>query len=112
MAKPLQHQIISRALDLIRDETNWTTIYVARTASGSPCSCMDERAVRFCAIGALARAAQELVGTDERIGVERAYQAEKFVLAANNRPYQTLPAINDREGHAIIVALFKQALAS
>ena len=76
MAKPLQNQIIARALEIIEDGAHWTPVFVARMANGKPCSCMDKRAVRFCAIGALARAAKELVGTDERIGIERAYQAE------------------------------------
>jgi hypothetical protein len=34
------------------------------------------------------------------------------VLAANDRPNDSLPSINDHEGHAVIVAMFKRALAS
>jgi hypothetical protein len=36
-----------------------------------------------------------LVGDD---GVVQGFKAEKFVLAANNRRYDTLPSINDAEG--------------
>jgi hypothetical protein len=110
MSLPLQHQIISRALDLIRVERNWTTVYVARAADGRPCACMDQRAVRFCAIGALARAANELTGASGEIGIAQAFAAEKLILRANNRSYDTLPTINDTDGHATIVAMFKAAL--
>jgi len=109
MSLPLQHQIISRALGLIKEEANWTSVYVARAADGKPCACMDERAMQFCAIGALVRAANELVERGE-VGAAQAFKAEKFILKANNRPYDTLPCINDAEGHHTIVAMFKRAL--
>ena len=108
MAKPIQHQIVARALEIISDEAHWTLTWVARRADGSPCSCFDPWAARFCAIGALNRAARELVGV---AGVDHAYKAEKFVLAANGRHYDSLPRINDNCGHEVIVAMFKVALA-
>jgi hypothetical protein len=108
MSLPLQHQIIARALDLIKEESNWTRVYVARADDGKPCACMDTSATRFCAIGALVRAANELMGAT---GAEHAYEAEKNILRANNRPYDTLPTINDNEGHAMVVAMFRTALA-
>ena len=70
--------------------------------------CFDPRAARFCAIGALNRAARELLGV---AGVEPAYAAEAFVLAANGRHHDSLPCINDNCGHEVIVAMFKVALA-
>ena len=68
----------------------------------------DARAARFCAIGALNRAARELLGI---VGVEHAHAAEGFVLAANGRHHHSLPLINDIDGHEVIVAMFKVALA-
>jgi hypothetical protein len=44
-------------------------------------------------------------------GVEPAYAAEAFVLAANGRHHDSLPCINDNCGHEVIVAMFKVALA-
>jgi hypothetical protein len=70
---------------------------------------MDPRATRFCAIGALVRASNELTGTR---GAAQAFTAENFILKANDRPYDALPCINDAEGHAVIVAMFKRALVS
>ena len=108
MSKPLQHQIIARALEIVSDEEHWTRASVARTADGRQCACFDPRAARFCAIGALNRAARELLGV---AGVEHAYAAEAFVLAANGRHHDSLPCINDNCGHEVIVAMFKVALA-
>lgn len=106
MARPPQQQIIARALDLISDEARWTSLVLARKADGKTCEWIHPFAARFCAIGALDRAAYELLG-----GAEAALRAEKFVLAANDRPNDSLPRINDHEGHAVIVAMFKRALA-
>jgi hypothetical protein len=108
MAKPLQHQIVARALELISDEAQWTRGFVARRADGRLCACFDPRAARFCAVGALNRAARELVGV---VLVEHAYVAEGFVLAANGRHHDSLSRINDNDGHEVIVAMFKVALA-
>ena len=44
------------------------------------------------------------------MGVEHAYGAEKFVLAANGRHHDSLPLINDNDGHEVIVAMLKVAL--
>ena len=108
MSKPLQHQIIARALEIVSDEEHWTRASVARTADGRQCACFDPRAARFCAIGALNRAARELLGV---AGVEPAYAAEAFVLAANGRHHDSLSRINDTDGHEVIVAMFEVALA-
>ncbi len=109
MSSRLQTQIIARALEIISDEDHWTSAVVARAADGKSCSCRDPSAVRFCAIGALFKAAVELVGDD---GVAQGFKADKLVLAANNRQFDTLPSINDDEGHAVIVEMFKRALGS
>lgn len=108
MAKSLQHHIVARALELISDEAHWTRVVIARTADGKPCCCLDPAAKRFCAIGALYRAAGELLGVD---GLTHAYRAQKYVLTANNHFGDGLAFINDNEGHRAIVAMFKVALA-
>ena len=60
MAKTLQHQIIEGALHLIAEEAHWTRCSMARNSEGDPCSVWDPAAFRFCAVGALWRAAYEL----------------------------------------------------
>ncbi len=106
MAKSLQNQIISRALEIISDETHWTRLVLACDLDGAPCNYLDATATRFCAMGALYRAARECLGVYSFAG-----GAAKHVLAANNRPQECLPRINDAEGHAVIVAMFERALA-
>ena len=60
MAETLQHQIIEEALHLIAEEEHWTRCSMARNKGGDPCSVWNPAAVRFCAVGALWRAAFEL----------------------------------------------------
>jgi hypothetical protein len=92
MAKALQHQIISRALEIISDETKWTRGSMARLVDGKPCASLNPRAARFCAVGALNRAAGELLAGN---GFYHAAEAEHEVLAANNE-LRGLASINDR----------------
>jgi hypothetical protein len=109
MAKTLQHQIITRALELIEEEAGWTRAAIARTASGEVCEIIDRAAVRFCAIGALSRAVHELLGDPSSLQV---YQVAEFILAASNSPQDSLARINDAYGHAVVVDMFKRALAA
>ncbi len=113
MAKILQHQIISRALEIIADERRWTRGGAAVTHDGDVCAVQDILAERFCALGALLRACQYLL-EDSGYGevYEEAYKAAKHVLAVSDRPNDSLPGINDAEGRDVIVEMFKRALAS
>jgi hypothetical protein len=106
MAKPLQHQIITRALEIISDEKKWTRGSMARMADGKACACLDPLAVRFCAVGALYRAAGELLSSN---GFDRALEAEHLVLAAS-KELHGLPSINDVDGREAVIAMFKVAL--
>ena len=108
MAKRLQYQVIARALKLVSDEQTWTRGSFARNAQGRPCPIRSSEAVRFCAVGALSRAAYDLLG--ESAHVSLIDEAESFVLAANGVEHLDLPAINDRGGREAIVSLFKRAL--
>jgi hypothetical protein len=108
MAKPLQHQVIARALELIADEANWSEGAWARTASGKPCPWTDPAAKSFCALGALNRAAFELVAEG---GYELAISAAKQVVSVRGGSHAHLPEINDSEGHAVVIAMFRRALS-
>src|SRR5205085_10222481 len=106
MAKTLQRQIIARALELIEDEAHWSRGAWARNARGQPCAWKSPGAVKFCALGALYRAAFEMAG-DNVFDL-----AEKATIRISEGGPASLPHINDVEGHAAIVAAFKRALAS
>jgi hypothetical protein len=109
MAKPLQHQVILRALEIISDESRWTVAAVARDQDGGLCPVTAPEAVRFCAVGALERAAFELLGD----GVEPLLLAdiEKAVLGANGARL-SLAQINDHLGREAVVELFKKTIAA
>ena len=102
MAKSLQHQIISRALELVSDKRTWTQNAIARTASDDRCSFMHPKAAKFCAVGALHRAVFELAGA---LDFKLAHAAVRHVSN-----YLELPYINDIRGREAVVALFKKAL--
>jgi hypothetical protein len=100
------HQIITRALEIISEESRWTRGSLARLADSKPCASRNPRAVRFCAVGALNRAAGELLTCN---GFHHAVEAEHEVLAAN-KELRGLPSINDVEGRDAVIAMFKVAL--
>lgn len=110
MALTIQHQIVTRALELISDEANWTRGALARNRRGLVCSWDSSEAQRYCAVGALARAEIDLFGTSCEAG-SMAMRAAAYVLTANCRVGVCLASINDVEGYAAIVAMFKKALA-
>ena len=107
MAKTLQHQIIEGALDILSEERHWTRCSMARNSEGHPCSVWDPAAVRFCAVGALWRAAFELMDTLNSF--ELVETIAKRVVDINGRT-DCLQMHNDLEGHAAIVRMLQVAL--
>ena len=109
MARPIQQQIILRALEIVSDENRWTAATLARDQHGRSCPVHAPEAVRFCAVGALARAASELLG--DRANHALVAHIENTVLAADGQPRLNLAHINDQQGRKAIIELFKKALA-
>ena len=111
MAQTIQRQIITRARALIADEVNWTRRALARDAAGRLCEWNDVRAAQFCALGALVRAASELV-RDEYSAHALAMESARHLLSTSGRNGTCLPMINDNEEHAVVLALFDRALTN
>ena len=110
MAQTLQHQIVARALSLIADERNWTTCALARDQGGKPCAYASREAIKFCAVGALMRAALDLFGNGihaRAVAIDMA----KRISEANGHAKASLACINDSRGHAAMVSMFERALA-
>jgi hypothetical protein len=108
MARTLEWIVIDRALRLIRDKRNWTRNVVTRRSNGIRCRPGDPDAIRYCAFGALVRAAID-VGSDA--DAKLALTAERAVIRANGwNPRTRLAAINDRRGHRAVVRAFELAL--
>jgi hypothetical protein len=109
MARTLQRQIVSRARAIIADEVNWTSKALARDSSGRLCEWDDARATKFCALGALVRAASEMIA-DDYVAHSFAMEAARQVLEASSLTGACLPMLNDSEGHGSVVAMFDRAL--
>ena len=108
MTTTVQKQVLINARALIADPEHWTSGKLACTADGHQVAWYDRLASKWCALGAIYRAAYDLVGDQKqamRIGDE---------LAVSIRPGSwfrgTLPAINDARGHAAVLAVFDKAL--
>jgi hypothetical protein len=108
MAKPLQHQIIAGALELIADEAHWTRGALARDKRGLVCCWESREAFRFCAVGALARAAADLLGSASDAGPLALAIARDVMIA--DGVTRCVQQINDIEGHAAVVRALQKAL--
>ena len=104
MALTLHHQVLRTARALIAEPTRWTRGVLGRAASGRPVMWHDGEACRWCALGAIHRAAYDLVGDKERAEAI-ADEAIAACFAGN------LSWINDNNGHATVLNLFDDALA-
>jgi hypothetical protein len=100
MSLPLRKQVISRAYRLIEDPRHWTRFALARKASGVVCLPGSENAVRFCARGALYRAACDICPEGATV---------LFKKVAWSLPWLAL--VNDLRGHAAVLKHLKKALA-
>ena len=109
MAQTIQRQIVSRARAIIADEVNWTCKALARDDSGTVCEWNDARATKFCALGALVRAASEFI-RDDYAAHSFAMEAARHILEASRLTGSCLPMLNDTEGHASMIAMFDRAL--
>jgi hypothetical protein len=108
MAKTLQLQIIEKASHLVAEEQHWTRCSMARNGEGDPCSVWDPSAARFCAVGALWRAAFDLTGD---LDVFPVVERTALQVVASNGRADSLQTLNDIEGHAAVVQMFHTALA-
>ena len=114
MSKPLVHQVAERARGLIADPRSWTQFAIARTGNHRHCEPTDAKAVRFCAYGAILRAAYDVAGS-EAPALRLAYQTA-MLLMGQDSPYaafEELIAVNDgqRSGaRNAVLELFDKAL--
>jgi hypothetical protein len=103
MHQTLHHQVILDARALIQHPAHWTRRVLASTSNGHPVMWYAEDACRWCALGAINRAAYDLFGDRQR-----AEEIADEVIADFFPP--SLSWINDKQGHAAILKLFDEAL--
>jgi hypothetical protein len=69
VSKTLDHHVVARAREIIADEKHWTQFDYAQLDTSDEADPADPGAVRFCAVGALRRAAFELSSDSDSFAV-------------------------------------------
>lgn len=111
MSPNLQHQILRKARDLLSDKRKWTRYCAARTGNGAICPPYAPDAVKFCAYGAIARAALEVTGNTQQAR-QFARSIETLLVGVERAPHpqKRLSHINDHKGYAVVLGLFDAAV--
>jgi len=110
MTTTVQKQVLINARALIADPAHWTRGTLACTANGRRVAWHDQSATKWCALGAIYRAAYDLVGDPKeamRIGNEVARSISRTRWFGGR-----LPIMNDTRGHTAVLAAFDKALSA
>jgi YD repeat-containing protein len=107
VAAAAQKHVLIRARALIANRNSWTKRAFARTAQGRTIAWNDALARRWCAVGAIRRAALELV--------QDTAQAERIAdnvvkLVQRGRWFPRLVTINDFSSHRRVLARIDRAI--
>ncbi len=114
MSKPLVQQVAERARGLIADPRSWTQYAIARSGNNRHCEPTDAKAARYCAYGAILKAACDIAGTGDQ--AQRLADQAAMLIMGRDSPYtafEELIAINDgHRGSArkAVLDLFDKAL--
>ena len=109
MTATVQKQVLLNARARIADPAHWTRSVLARTAAGSSVAWYDPSATKWCAMGAIYRAAYDLVGDPReatRIGNRVAKSISPIWFC------RSLMTMNDLRGHTAVLAVFDKALTA
>ena len=108
MTTTVQKQVLINARALIADPAHWTRCTLACTEDDRVVDWYDRSATKWCAQGAIYRAAYHLVGDRKeatRIGKEVAKS-----ICPRRWLFGSLATFNDGRGHAAVLAVFDKAL--
>jgi hypothetical protein len=117
MAKPLIDTVLLNARTIVADRRLRLRGEEAVTADGRECDACDDDAVRFCAVGALIRAAYMMSGDREqahRLGWRVAgliADAAKLRLVDEDEFGWSLALLSDRRGQAAVLQAFDALIA-
>ena len=95
--------VLARARELIADEERWCRGSFARGWVGLPVPAKSAIAQRFCAVGAIMRAAHQLGAPAEDACTALEWQTRRRVQDWNDDP---------RRSHAEVLAVFEDAIAA
>jgi hypothetical protein len=117
VSKTLDHHIVARAREIISDKNHWAQFDYAQLDSTDEADPADPGAVRFCAVGALRRAAFELSSDNDSFALLSDRVQDAIDGFAKTRGYLnggfSLEDLNDGEsGHTSVLKLFDEYLTS
>ena len=106
MSRPLKIQIVEKARSLIADDRLWCRRHLAEDVNGVSVSPTSASAVKRCGLGAVIAAAYQLTQDFDA--------ADQLGLEALGPRYGavTLIHVNDKIGHAAVLALFDEVIAA
>ena len=115
MSESIFKLVVERARDLVAIRARWTRFALARTRNDRICDPLDPAAVRFCAYGALIRAAFLVTGSRETALLMARRTARRMTGARSDlEGVADLNALSDLppvEARRRLRALFDAALA-
>jgi hypothetical protein len=109
MTTTIQRQVLINARALIAEPSHWTTGTLACNAEGHPVAWHDGSARKWCAQGAIYRAAYDLIA-DQNKALRLGNEVVRRICSSWWLSGTKLPAINDMKGHAAVLAAFDKAL--
>jgi hypothetical protein len=111
MSTTIQKLVLINARTLIADPQHWTWGTLARSREGQEVSWADRFAHRWCAMGAIYRAAFDLLGDANKAANVGNDVVRSIIPPGVSQLRGYLATLNDRKGHAAVIAAFDRALA-
>jgi hypothetical protein len=115
MAKPILRHVIEGARAYVAGRGTWTRYTLAATSRGRECEPTDERARRFCAYGALVRAAYDLTRDPDEARHLAGRAAMRLTASGTpDEAFEKIYTINDGQPESsrkAVLSLFDEGLA-
>src|SRR4051812_1099310 len=102
MSKIIEAVVIERAIKLI--ESGWCQCTEARDADEDRVSWCSKRAVRFCAMGAIKRAARDVTGRKD------VKLARNIIRSFDAMTEAGIMAVNDLDGKELVLKVMRERL--
>ena len=112
MSTTIQKLVLINARTLIADPQRWTRGTLARSQEGQEVSWADRSAHRWCAMGAIYRAAYDLLGDANKAGNVGNDVVRSTIPPGVSQLRGYLATLNDHKGHAAVIGAFDQALTA
>lgn len=98
------------AKDLISDPKHWTTDMLARNHQGRNCSPLSEKAVSFCAVGAMMRVTDIDLVSPLVVPTHPLRRAAAEIYVPGLSCKATPARVNNALGHAVTLGMFDRAI--